>query len=83
MFYDESASSRQPLNPSRLAMISVAIILLPPFITLAAAPVLLMLLPVAWVAIPFMIPAFFGGTHSNQVESHNIRLWRPALAVEA
>jgi hypothetical protein len=60
---------------------AASVILLPPFVALAIGPMLLLLLPVALVAIPIMIPAFFGGARSNQVETVRIRSWRPSAAV--
>ena len=36
----------------------VASIMMPPFVLLAVAPMLLMLVPVAFVAIPFLLSAF-------------------------
>jgi hypothetical protein len=86
MFYDESAKGR--LRPTaaglrsstvRGAAILAAAVLMPPFIALAIAPMLLMLLPVAFVAIPIMVPAFFGGAHSNHNESIRHRKWHPPL----
>ena len=79
MFYDQPANS-QPVNFARLGAVLLTVILLPPFVALAIVPMLFMLVPVAFVVIPFMIPAFFGAAHSNQVESHRIRAWRGALA---
>lgn len=38
----------------------MALVLIPPFVVLVVAPLLLMLLPVAFVALPFMLCAFAG-----------------------
>jgi hypothetical protein len=51
----------QPLGMiARLAIGVVAAILIPPFVLLAVAPMLLVLTPVALIAIPFMLSAFAG-----------------------
>lgn len=69
---------------SRVAAAVAALLLLPPFIALAVAPMLLLLVPVAIVGIPFMIPAFFSGTLSSRVELRRIESWRPrALATQS
>lgn len=38
----------------------MALVLIPPFVVLAVVPMLLLLLPVAFVALPFMLCAFAG-----------------------
>ena len=81
MFYDQSARSGEPLTLPRVAMAAASLLLLPPFIMLAIVPMLLFLLPVALVAIPVMIPAFFGGAHTTQIEVVRMRSWRPTVAV--
>lgn len=68
---------------SRVAAAVAAVFLLPPFIALAIAPMLIMLVPVAIVGIPFMIPAFFSGTLSASLELRRVESWRPrALATQ-
>ena len=86
MFYDESAKGRpwptaagMRASTVRGAAVLGAAVLVPPFIALAVAPMLLMLLPVAFVAIPFMVPAFFGGAHANRSESIRNRKWPTEL----
>ena len=83
MFYDHPANTLPPLKPARIATVLLTAILLPPFVVLAIAPMLLMLVPVAFVAIPFMIPAFFGAAHSSQAECQRVRAWRGALVPQA
>jgi hypothetical protein len=70
--------SRARSKVLRAVMILAAAVALPPFFALAIAPMLLVSFPIAFVVIPFMIPAFFGGAHSSHVESVRIRSLRPA-----
>jgi hypothetical protein len=80
------AKQRAPSNSQRQSMLfrfsmsALTIILLPPFVTLAVAPMMLMLVPIALVAIPVMIQAFFGAAYANRQESQHLQAWRPALA---
>jgi hypothetical protein len=39
---------------------TISVVMVPPFVMLAVAPMLLMLAPVALVAIPFILAAFAG-----------------------
>jgi hypothetical protein len=56
---DQSRIERRPLGVfARVAIGTVAALLVPPFILLAVAPVMLVLMPVAFVAIPFLLVAF-------------------------
>ena len=69
---------------SRVVAVLVALMLLPPFIALAVAPMLLFLVPVAIVGVPFMIPAFFPGSLSTSLELKRVESWRPrALAAQS
>jgi hypothetical protein len=45
---------------ARVVIGTLAVIMLPPFVLLAVAPMLLVLTPVALIAIPFMLSAFAG-----------------------
>jgi hypothetical protein len=81
MFYDQSAGEGRRFSAYRTLAIAAAAILVPPFIALAVVPMVVILIPVAFVVVPFMVPAFFGGAHASGIESKNILLWRPALAV--
>ena len=38
----------------------LALLLLPPFIAVAIVPLALLLFPVAWLAIPFIVPTLLG-----------------------
>jgi hypothetical protein len=44
----------------RVLFATISIVMVPPFVMLAVAPMLLMLAPVALVAIPFLVAAFAG-----------------------
>lgn len=39
---------------------TLAVLLLPPFIAVAAVPLALLLFPVAWLAIPFIVTTLLG-----------------------
>ena len=63
-----------------------AVVLVPPFAALAIAPMLLLLAPLALIALPFMVLAFFTGASDNHMETRRIDAWRagpPALATAA
>ena len=81
MFYDESATDWQPMSFLRLTTSVATAVLVPPFIALAVVPMTLMLIPVAFVAIPFMIPAFFPAAHSTTVETKQLESWRPPMGM--
>jgi hypothetical protein len=44
----------------RLLVSTLAVVLLPPFVAVAAIPLALLLFPVAWLAIPFIVTALLG-----------------------
>lgn len=44
----------------RLLVSTLAVVLLPPFIAVAAIPLALLLFPVAWLAIPFIVTTLLG-----------------------
>jgi|tagenome__1003787_1003787.scaffolds.fasta_scaffold6548218_1 hypothetical protein len=44
----------------RTLFATITVVMVPPFVMLAVAPMLLMLAPVALVAIPFVVAAFAG-----------------------
>lgn len=59
-----------------------AVVLVPPFAALAFAPMLLILSPLALIALPFMAAAFFTGASDNHMQTRRIdafRARRPAL----
>lgn len=55
-----------------------AVVLVPPFAALAFAPMLLLLAPLALIALPFMVAAFFTGAADHHMETRRIHAWRPA-----
>lgn len=71
----------------RLLVSTLAVVLLPPFLALAAVPLALLLFPVAWLAIPFIVTtllgdALSGGTHPKPepVARHTSRTVIPKTA---
>ena len=68
-------------RPGRVAATIAGLILLPPFMMLALAPMMLFMLPVAVVAIPFMIPAFFSGSLEARAEIQRRVSLRPAFSL--
>jgi hypothetical protein len=55
------------------------VLLLPPFVVLAVAPMLLLLAPVALIGIPFIIPAMLSGSLAARSEDLQRASWRPPL----
>ena len=87
MFYDSpvrssSAKSQRQLAPFKIMMIGVMIVLLPPFLMLAVAPMALMAVPLAFVALLCMLPVFFSRAHSNPVHRVPIRVSRLVPAIQ-
>ena len=72
---------RRVLRPrSRLLRIMIyllALILVPPFLVLAVAPMLLMLTPVALIGIPFIVPAMLSSSLAQRTEDKQRASWRP------
>jgi hypothetical protein len=64
---------------ARFVIGTVATILVPPFVMLAIAPMLLMLAPVALIAIPFMLSAFAGEAREVVAVPRRLREFRPAI----
>jgi hypothetical protein len=52
----------------RVTACAIAALLLPPFVVLAIAPMLLALIPVAMVGLPFLIPAMMSGSLAAGLE---------------
>ncbi len=55
----------------RVLSIGVTLMLLPPFIAVAVAPMVLFLVPVAILAIPFLIAAFQREPFAAQHDAHH------------
>ena len=61
---------------ARFMIGTVAAILVPPFIVLAVAPMLLFMVPVAIVGIPFVLSAFAGEAREVVAPPHRLRALR-------
>jgi hypothetical protein len=61
-------------------MTIAALLLVSPFVVVAFVPLALSLLPVAAIALPFMVVAFFGETKTMR-PAQPVRQLRPHLAV--
>lgn len=72
---------RRVLRPrTRLLRITttlLALILVPPFLVLAVAPMLLLLTPVALIGIPFIVPAMISSSLAQRTEDKQRASWRP------
>jgi hypothetical protein len=55
----------------------LAVLLVPPFIVLAVAPMLLLLLPVALIGIPFIVPAMLSSSLAARTEDRKRASLRP------
>jgi hypothetical protein len=64
---------------ARFIVGSIAAIMIPPFVVLAIAPMLLVLAPVALCAIPFMLSAFAGEAREVKVAPRRLQVLRPAV----
>jgi len=62
----------------RVVATLAALVLLPPFVALAIAPMLLLLAPVALLGIPFIVPAMLSGSLAARSEDRQRASWRPA-----
>ena len=75
----EYGQASRPLR-SRLyrALVAFLIVLLaPPFLVLAVAPMLLMLTPVALIGIPFIVPAMISSSLAARTEDKKRASLRP------
>jgi uncharacterized protein involved in cysteine biosynthesis len=55
----------------RMFIVGVAVLLVPPFVMVAVAPMVLVLIPVALLAIPFMLGAFQKEGHEAHELGHH------------
>ncbi|HKU44339.1 MAG TPA: hypothetical protein VJR89_39540 [Polyangiales bacterium] len=62
----------------RALFAALAFVMVPPFVVLAVAPMLLMLLPVAFVGIPFLVGAFANEAIDLQPEPKRVRALQQA-----
>jgi hypothetical protein len=58
----------------------ITVVMVPPFVMLAIAPMVLVLSPVALVAIPFLVAAFAGEAREVQPLPKRSRALRPAVS---
>jgi hypothetical protein len=79
MNQDEVPGSGRLQSVLRISMTIVAVLLLPPFIALAVAPMLLLLAPVALIGVPFIIPALLTGSLAARSEDKVRASWRPPV----
>jgi hypothetical protein len=63
----------------RVTTTIATVLLLPPFILLAMAPMLLLLAPVALIGVPFIIPALITGSLAARSEDKLRASWRPPV----
>lgn len=80
MFYDRPGSWA-PWQLARAAITWLTLVLLLPIITFAMLPVMMLLLPVAFVVGALMLASLVGGADKQQVETPGSRVWhsQPAL----
>lgn len=71
---NQDARTARLCRTARVIACSLAALLLPPFLALAVAPMLLLLVPVAMVGIPFLIPALLRGSLAVVAERRQARL---------
>lgn len=67
----------RPNAALRTLAIIASVLLVPPFIALAVVPMLLLLLPVALICIPFIVPAMLSGSLAARSEDRQRASWRP------
>ncbi len=63
----------------RFAGIRVALVLVPAVAALAVAPMLLMLLPLAFAGLPFLLFTFLGGASRHRFETKQIQAWSASV----
>ncbi|HKU44850.1 MAG TPA: hypothetical protein VJR89_42115, partial [Polyangiales bacterium] len=62
---------------ARVLATIATVLLVPPFIALAVLPMLLVLVPVALICIPFIVPAMLSGSLAARDEDVKRASWRP------
>lgn len=60
----------------RTGLAALCALMLFPVIVLVLAPLLLFLMPVAFIAIPFMLASFWSGACDTHMETKRIEAWR-------
>jgi hypothetical protein len=72
-----------PFSYVRTGLFALCAVMLFPLLLLAFAPLLLILTPVAFVALPFMLVSFCGGAGDTHMETRRIDSWRVRAATLA
>jgi len=80
MDQDEARGSKRIRDALRTITVWAAVLMLPPFFVVAVAPMLIVLAPVALVAIPFLVPALLPSSRAAQQEQQLRRSLRPLPA---
>lgn len=76
----DETGTRRSRGIFRVAVTIVTALLLPPFLLLAVAPMMLLLAPVALIGIPFIVPALVSVSLAARSEDKQRASWRPPLA---
>lgn len=63
----------------RFTAVRVVMLLAPVFAALAVAPMLLILLPLAFAGLPFLLVTFLGGASQHHFETKRIQAWSAAV----
>ena len=76
---DDAPSTVRMHGAWRVLLIAAVLLLFPPFFLLAVAPMLLMLGPVALIAIPMIVPALLLGLFGARSQVRRRSLRKPSL----
>jgi len=61
---------------SRASLVALVLVLLPLFVALAVAPMLLLLLPLVIIVGPFVVFACLAGAADNRTQTRHIHAWK-------
>lgn len=64
----------------RFVAIRASVVVAPLLVVLVGAPMLLMLLPLAFAGLPFLLVAFLSGASRNRFETRHIQAWQRSVA---
>ncbi|HEX2678715.1 MAG TPA: hypothetical protein VHM19_18810 [Polyangiales bacterium] len=70
---------RPPSVTAKIVASLTAAVMLPPFVILAVAPMVLMMIPVAICGIPFLLAAFAPEATDVVAPRYSVRVLRPAV----
>ena len=76
MLRDDVPSQIRSRGVLRVIATIATVVLLPPFLILAVAPMLLLMLPVALIGIPFIVPAMLSGSLAAREDDRARASWR-------